>query len=98
MASGLIRLSPSMPVPCSIEIFSSMVISLTTIAARSSGERLEFDHGWLLLLDWAREVETAKLRMITVRVKNEIRRETPCRGIVAPRLKVAAKSLMLRLF
>ena len=29
-----------MPVPCSIEIFSSSVISLTTIDARSSGERL----------------------------------------------------------
>jgi hypothetical protein len=52
----------------------------------------------LLLLDWAREVETAKLRMIAVRVRNELRRETACRGIVAPRLKVAAKSLMLRLF
>ena len=45
MASGLIGLSPTMPVPCSIWIFSSMVISLTTIEARSSGERLVFIQG-----------------------------------------------------
>src|SRR5690348_2584829 len=45
MASGLIGLSPTMPVPCSIWIFSSMVISLTTIEARSSGERLGFIQG-----------------------------------------------------
>src|SRR6476661_5777978 len=45
MARGLIGLSPTMPVPCSIWIFSSMVISLTTIEARSSGERLVFIQG-----------------------------------------------------
>ena len=44
-ASGLMGLSPAMPVPCSNWIFSSSVISFTTIAARSSGDRVEFDQG-----------------------------------------------------
>ena len=35
-------LSPTIPVPCSIVIFSSIVISLTTIDARSSGDKPEF--------------------------------------------------------
>ena len=34
-----------MPVPCSSVIFSSMVISFSTIAARSSGESELFIHG-----------------------------------------------------
>src|SRR5436305_176288 len=52
MASGLIGLSPTMPVPCSIWIFSSIVISLTTIEARSSGERLVFIQGCDPSLFW----------------------------------------------
>src|SRR5580692_10831647 len=46
MISGLSGLSPAMPVPCKREIFSSRVISLTTIEARASGERFAFDQGW----------------------------------------------------
>src|SRR6266403_2208470 len=44
-ANGLTGPSPLIPVPCRSEIFSSIVISFTTIAARSSGERLKFSHG-----------------------------------------------------
>src|SRR5260370_1088455 len=36
-----------MPVPCSRETFSSMVICLTTIVARSSGERPAFKLAWM---------------------------------------------------
>src|SRR5450432_3210118 len=43
--SGLIGPRPGCPVPCSIVIFSSSVISLTTMAARSSGDRLVFIQG-----------------------------------------------------
>src|SRR5215470_365158 len=43
--SGLIGPSPGCPVPCSNVIFSSSVISLTTIAARSSGDKLVFIQG-----------------------------------------------------
>src|SRR5690349_20395709 len=39
---GLIGPNPGCPVPCNSVIFSSSVISLTTSAARSSGERLVF--------------------------------------------------------
>src|ERR1051326_1272522 len=52
IASGLIGLSPTMPVPWSREIFSSSVISLTTMAARWSGDRLAFIQGCGLVLDW----------------------------------------------
>src|ERR1700677_1067644 len=44
-ASGLIGLSPSNPVPCRREIFSSSVICLSTSDARSSGVRPVFIHG-----------------------------------------------------
>src|SRR5450755_1915390 len=47
MASGLIGLRSFIPVPCSKETFSSSVISFTTSAARSSGDRLVFIHGAL---------------------------------------------------
>src|SRR5579872_2902964 len=53
MINGLRGLRPAIPVPWSIEIFSSRVISLTTIDARSSGDRLAFIHGWGLSLDFA---------------------------------------------
>src|SRR6266700_2008102 len=43
--SGLIGPRPGCPVPCSNVIFSSSVISFTTSAARSSGERLVFIQG-----------------------------------------------------
>src|SRR6266487_1963008 len=59
-ASGLIGLSPIMPVPWSIVIFSSMVISLTTIEARSSGERLGFIHGCGLPPDCAAAMEMSE--------------------------------------
>src|SRR5256885_12104138 len=65
MASGLIGLSPTMPVPCSIWIFSSIVISLTTIEARSSGERLRFIQGCDVSLFCERT------RMGKTRMKNE---------------------------
>src|SRR5438045_9619795 len=44
-ANGLNGPNPSIPVPCSSVIFSSSVISFTTMAARSSGKRLVFIHG-----------------------------------------------------
>src|SRR5579872_766243 len=53
IASGLIGLNPTMPVPWSREIFSSSVISLTTMAARWSDERLVFIQGRCLALDCA---------------------------------------------
>src|SRR5579864_2233866 len=53
IASGLIGLRPAIPVPWSREIFSSSVISLTTIAARWSGDRLGFIQGCCLALDCA---------------------------------------------
>src|SRR6185437_1549304 len=43
--SGLICPKPSIPVPCSSVIFSSRVITFTTIAARSSSESLGSIHG-----------------------------------------------------
>src|ERR1035438_8045599 len=85
-ASGLIGLSPSMPVPCNNETFSSSVISLTTQDARSSGERLEFVQGLALPPDCAQDGARTMLRII-VRVKNRFSREGPCRGIVFPRMK-----------
>src|ERR1700722_1877565 len=45
MAKGLIGLRPCIPVPCSRVIFSSMVISFNTMAARSSGESELFIQG-----------------------------------------------------
>ena len=39
------RTEPTIPVPCSIEIFSSIVISLTTIAALSSGREADVHPG-----------------------------------------------------
>src|ERR1700730_4695820 len=41
---------PGMPSPCTRSIFSSSVNSFNTISARSSGESLEFIHGWSLAL------------------------------------------------
>src|SRR5579863_3250000 len=49
--NGLRGLSPSIPVPWSREIFSSSVISLTTMDARSSDDRLGFIQGCCLALD-----------------------------------------------
>src|SRR5579863_4162849 len=43
--SGVTGSSVGMPTPCSIAIFSSSVISLSTRSARSSGERLVFIQG-----------------------------------------------------
>src|SRR5580658_4439355 len=37
---------PGMPIPCNRSIFSSSVISFSTMFARSSGERPAFIHGW----------------------------------------------------
>src|SRR5271165_1332144 len=79
-ASGLIGLRPCMPVPCRNVIFSSSVISLTTIDARSSGERLGFDQGCDLPL-WAQE-HRATLRMVTETVRNRFSRGLFCRGIL----------------
>src|ERR1700722_14365539 len=88
IASGLMGLSPSMPVPCSMLIFSSMVISLTTMDARWSGDKLELDQGWVFSPDWAEE-KRVQLRTMLVRLKNRFTREQACRGIIFPRAKIA---------
>ena len=53
-------LSPTIPVPCSIVIFSSIVISLTTIDARSSGDKPEFILRSDLPSDWADAIEMSE--------------------------------------
>src|SRR5579859_1612931 len=55
--SGLSRLSPSIPVPWSRLIFSSSVISLTTMDARSSGDKLVLLHGCFVVGDCAKPDE-----------------------------------------
>jgi hypothetical protein len=53
-------LNPTMPVPCIIWILSSRVISLTTIDARSSGDKPEFTQGCDLPSDWADAIEMSE--------------------------------------
>src|SRR5579885_1368898 len=71
MINGLRGLRPAIPVPWSIEIFSSRVISLTTMDARSSGERLAFIHGCGLSLDFAGDWAAAVGRRLRVEIRKK---------------------------
>src|ERR1700690_1718853 len=79
-ARGLIRLRPAMPVPCSRVIFSSIVISFTTIDARSSGDRLGFDQG--CDLGFCADEDRATVSIMTGAMRNRFSRGLPGRGIL----------------
>src|SRR6202162_2228829 len=76
--SGLIGPRPFMPVPCKREIFSSSVISFTTRAARSSGERAVFIHALAGLCPPAcartGDSATPKITMLSCRFVRNVRR------------------------
>src|SRR5260370_1825853 len=85
---GLIGPSPCMPVPCRREIFSSSVISFSTMAARWSGDSDVFIQGREDALsrgpanaDRTARFRIIKFRAIKLKIPRRIRGAGECRAI-----------------